>query len=137
MRGELIQGVIGRLSALGILAADTLGHLMKHGGKDDHVKLNAASAILRYMLAGHGNEVLAHQAEALRRQMEESEHGAGNGSKSAGENTRPPRSTGSQDGADPRPATEESSPADAASTARPLAAGSLDEEDDVKPLFGT
>jgi hypothetical protein len=135
MRSHLVQGAIGRLATLASLAVDELHRLIKHGTLADGMKFNAANAVLRYTLQGHGNEVLARQAENLRMQLEESKRDSGDGTNAAEQDSGGASDTDSQEGTDSRPAAEESGALDAEPNPRPVANESADEEDDIRPLF--
>jgi hypothetical protein len=73
-RSRMVADAVGRLAALGTLAADELHRLIREG-ENDQVKLGAARGALGVMLRGHEHEVLARQVEDLRRQVEEMKRG--------------------------------------------------------------
>jgi hypothetical protein len=83
-RSELIQGAIGRLAGGGTAAADELYKLTREGSTEQ-IRLSAASALLRFMLQGHTNEVLAVELAALRQLVEGMKHGNGQGDVETGE----------------------------------------------------
>jgi hypothetical protein len=138
-RGELVQAAVGRLSAIGSIAADELLRLIK-SGDSDQVKLGAARAVLTHMLSGHGNEVLARQVEELRKQIEALEHGSGNDSEPGEAAASSTGATNSQGGADPGAGSSRPGSADGESglPAGPLAEGAPDEDIivDIPPMFG-
>jgi hypothetical protein len=68
-RGELVRAAVGRLAAVGALAADKL-HALIGNAKSETVQLGAARSVLEYMLRGCETEVLARQLAELRLQVE-------------------------------------------------------------------
>jgi hypothetical protein len=69
LRAEMVSRAVGRLSALGTLAADTLHQLLSSG--NESIRLSAARSALDFMLRGHEMETLAKEVEELRRVVEE------------------------------------------------------------------
>jgi hypothetical protein len=69
LRNEMVSRAVGRLSGLGILAADTLHNLLSSGS--EKIRLSAARAGLDFMFRGHELETLTKEVEALRRVVEE------------------------------------------------------------------
>jgi hypothetical protein len=67
-RSEMIAATIGRLSTLGVTAAEELNRLIQ-SGKDDNIKLGACRAVLQHMLSGHEHEVLVQQLQGLRQKI--------------------------------------------------------------------
>jgi hypothetical protein len=51
LRAELLERAVGRLTGLGLRAADQLGELMDHGEREQ-TRLGAARATLAFMLRG-------------------------------------------------------------------------------------
>jgi hypothetical protein len=68
-RGELVRQAVGRLSAIGVLAGDTLEGLIK-GAASEAVRLGAARAVLEYMFRGQEIDALARQLDELERRLE-------------------------------------------------------------------
>jgi hypothetical protein len=136
MRSQLVADAVGRLAILGTIAADELHRLIRQG-ENDQVKLGAARAVLGYMLAGHGNEILARQVEELRRQMEAIEHGTGDSSQPGAPAARAAAHADGEGGADPRAHPPGPHDADdgSGSATGPVAAGAADDDEDIKPLF--
>jgi hypothetical protein len=68
-RAELVSNAIGRLSALGTLAGDVLGGLLK--SQSEKVRLGAARTALDFMIKGRDYERLSREVAELRRQVED------------------------------------------------------------------
>jgi hypothetical protein len=81
-REALVTRTVGRLSALGVLASETLQKLL--GATSDTVRLGAARAVLEFQFRGSEVFTLARAVAELREQVEAltrgaSNHGAGSG----------------------------------------------------------
>jgi hypothetical protein len=74
-RAEMVRAAVGRLAAVGALAADKLHALL--GAKAESVQLGAARSILDYMLRGAEIEVLAREVADLKRLVAEVRHDPG------------------------------------------------------------
>jgi hypothetical protein len=110
-RAELVSNAIGRLSALGTLAGDVLGELLK--SQSEKVRLGAARTALDFMIKGRDYERLSREMAELRRQVEEANHerdatpardaplaadaGEAEGTPDAGPGRHPPRQGGHYD----------------------------------------
>jgi hypothetical protein len=64
LRGELLERAVGRLTDLGLRAADQLGELMDHG-KREQTRLGAARATLDFMLRGTEMVAIEQRLQAL------------------------------------------------------------------------
>jgi hypothetical protein len=82
-RRELVTQVVGRLSAVGVLAGDTL-HGLVRSAKSESVKLGACRAVLEFMFKGQELQVVARQVEELQRRIEEMANGSCDGQGAAG-----------------------------------------------------
>jgi hypothetical protein len=67
---------VGRLSAIGTKAGDTLNDLLG-GGQPPGIRLGAARAALEHMFRGHELDTLARQVAQLRAELEELRNAAG------------------------------------------------------------
>jgi hypothetical protein len=67
-RAEIVSGVVGRLSGIGVLAGDTLKDLL--GDASSSIRLGAARAALEFMFRGHEQDTLARQLRELKQQIE-------------------------------------------------------------------
>jgi hypothetical protein len=79
-RAEMVRQSVGRLSAIGVLAGDTLKELM---GKDHPaaIRLGAARGALEYLFRGHELDTLTRQVKELREALR---NGTGNAAAGAG-----------------------------------------------------
>jgi hypothetical protein len=75
-RAEMVRAAVGRLAAVGTLAASRLQDLVDNA-KSETVRLGAARAILEFMFRGAEVEVLAREVADLKRLVGEIKHGAG------------------------------------------------------------
>ena len=64
LRGELLERAVGRLTDLGLRAADQLGELMD-SGKREQTRLGAARATLDFMLRGTEMVAIEQRLQAL------------------------------------------------------------------------
>jgi hypothetical protein len=71
-RAEMQSAVIGRLSAVGILAADELHRELK--SDSEKIRQGAAKALLDFMLRGCAQETLTAEVEEIKRLLHESQH---------------------------------------------------------------
>jgi hypothetical protein len=67
-RAEIVSGVVGRLSGIGVLAGDTLKDLL--GDSSSSIRLGAARAALEFMFRGNEQDTLARQLRQLQQQIE-------------------------------------------------------------------
>jgi hypothetical protein len=67
-RAQMVSDAVGRLSAVGVLAGDTLRALL--GEENPQIRLGAARAALEYMLRGREQVELAEQVQRLQAQVE-------------------------------------------------------------------
>jgi hypothetical protein len=91
-RAELVTQAVGRLSAVGALAGDTLNELLTN--QAPMVRLGAARAALEFMFRGHEHDTLARRLAQLKEEIEGLRHGhrgdGAGGGPAAGGLARPP-----------------------------------------------
>jgi hypothetical protein len=69
LRSEMVQAAVGRLAGLGKRAANELGRLLR--APKDQTRFAAAKEIMKLMLAGHQNEIIAVEVAELEKQIQE------------------------------------------------------------------
>jgi hypothetical protein len=81
-RQEVVDGVVGKLSALGDTSVEALDGLLK--SPTENIKLGATRTALEYLFKSHEQLTLARQMDELRRELEELKRHDGGDAETAG-----------------------------------------------------